>query len=123
MEKPQVVLLGAAGGLGRAIAEALLAQGDRLWLLDLAEGREALDDLLQRGPGQASFVPLDLRDPASIASAFRVIAADTPSLDACINAAASFTERASRIPTPPTWSASWASTSRAPFWPYSGRWR
>lgn len=87
METRHIVLLGAAGGLGRAIAEALLTQGDRVWLLDLASQRPALEALQGRWPGQASVLPLDLRDPASIAAAFRVIAAESACLDACINAA------------------------------------
>src|SRR5690554_6956934 len=87
METRHIALLGAAGGLGRAIAEALLTQGDRVWLLDLASQRPALEALQGRWPGQASVLPLDLRDPASIAAAFRVIAAESACLDACINAA------------------------------------
>lgn len=87
METQDVALLGAAGGLGMAIAEALLVQGNRVWLLDLASQRPHLEALQRRWPGQASALPLDLRDPASIAAAFRVIAAESACLDACINAA------------------------------------
>lgn len=87
MTTQDVALLGAGGGLGMAIAEALLARGDRVWLLDLGECRERLEALTTAWPTRARFVGIDLTEPASLAAAFAGIRAEAGTLDACINAA------------------------------------
>ncbi|WP_299313616.1 SDR family NAD(P)-dependent oxidoreductase [uncultured Halomonas sp.] len=87
METQDVALLGASGGLGMAIAEALLARGDRVWLLDLGECRERLAALISAWPTRAHFIGMDLTEPASLAAAFAGIRAEAGALDACINAA------------------------------------
>ncbi|MFC2992594.1 MULTISPECIES: SDR family NAD(P)-dependent oxidoreductase [Halomonas] len=87
MTGQDVALLGAGGGIGRAIAEMLVEQGARLWLLDLEERRSPLDSLLSSGPEQARFIAIDLCDESSITAAFREIGKDAGGLDACINAA------------------------------------
>jgi len=57
-----VVITGAAGNLGRVLAEAFAARGDELVLLDLKRGS------LQDGPRQR-FIAVDLLDPQSVQAA------------------------------------------------------
>jgi NAD(P)-dependent dehydrogenase (short-subunit alcohol dehydrogenase family) len=87
MTGQEVALLGAGGGIGQSIAELMLKQGARLWLLDLDERRSTLESLLSRHPGQAHFIAIDLRDKDSMAVAFKLIREEAERLDACINAA------------------------------------
>ena len=82
-----IALLGAAGGLGGAIAETLLTAGHRVWLLDLPERLDVLGSLARRWPEQAYLESCDFRHPATIASAFAAIGARDTCLDACVNAA------------------------------------
>ncbi|MDT0500756.1 MULTISPECIES: SDR family oxidoreductase [unclassified Halomonas] len=83
----RVALLGAAGGIGSAIADHLLAAGHRVWLLDLPDRRAALEELTTRWPGQARYLGCDLCDPDTLTTAFATIAEQAGGLDACINAA------------------------------------
>lgn len=87
MPKHRVALLGAAGGLGGAIAETLLATGHRVWLLDLPERHDVLRSLVRRWPEQACVQSCDFRNPTTIASAFAAIGEREECLDACVNAA------------------------------------
>jgi len=87
MTGQDVALLGAGGGIGRAIAEMALEQGARLWLLDLEERRSTLDSLMSHGREQARFIAIDLCDESSITAAFNEIGEEAGRLDACINAA------------------------------------
>ena len=87
MMKQDVALLGAGGGIGRAIAEGLLKEGRRVWLLDLSVCRDTLEELLVAWPTQARFIGIDLRAPSSLAAAFTEIRAEAGSLYACVNAA------------------------------------
>lgn len=87
MSNQRVALLGAAGGIGSAIAGALIEDGCRVYLLDLAERRASLMPLLESHPGQARFLACDLRDAVSLDAAFEALAEDAGGLDACINAA------------------------------------
>lgn len=96
----RVALLGAAGGIGSSIASALLKEGSRVYLLDLAERRALLEPLLEDYPEQTHFLPCDLRDQASLDSAFKELAEYAGGLDACINAAGVI-HRGSFIATPP----------------------
>lgn len=83
----RIALLGAAGGIGSAIAKALLKDGNRVYLLDLAEHGASLEPLLDNYPQQARFLSCNLRDPASLDAAFQSLADDADGLDVCINAA------------------------------------
>ncbi len=64
---------GGSGGLGSAIASALVAQGAAVAVADLASRRPHMAELVSRlqarGPGRAVGVDLDVRDPASIRAA------------------------------------------------------
>lgn len=82
-----VAVLGAAGGIGRAIVEALLNAGDTVYLLDREPCREKLTPLIAATPERARFLACDLTDGDSIQAAFQTLEQHAGTLDACINAA------------------------------------
>ncbi|MCE9682911.1 SDR family NAD(P)-dependent oxidoreductase [Halomonas alkalisoli] len=82
-----VAVIGAAGGIGAAICEAMLEAGEHVFLLDLDEHRESVASTLAAWGERASFVACDLADPDSITQAFAGIERHGQGLDACINAA------------------------------------
>lgn len=67
-----VLVTGASGGIGRALAEAFAAEGARL-VLHANRNRAALDGWLasQAWRDRALVVAADIRDPAAVADAFR----------------------------------------------------
>jgi NAD(P)-dependent dehydrogenase (short-subunit alcohol dehydrogenase family) len=81
------VVTGGGQGLGRAIAEALLLAGARVWLAesDAEAGAECCAELAPLGP--IEFVPTDVAEPAAI-EALRVRVAAAGGLDLLINNAA-----------------------------------
>ncbi|WP_300271173.1 SDR family NAD(P)-dependent oxidoreductase [Halomonas sp.] len=87
MPTHRIALLGAAGGLGGAIAETLLTRGHRVWLLDLPERHDALMSLARHWPDQASVLACDFRHPGTITAAFATLGEQAACLDACVNAA------------------------------------
>jgi NAD(P)-dependent dehydrogenase (short-subunit alcohol dehydrogenase family) len=76
------VITGAAGGLGRALGAQLLAQGWRVWALDLPS-----DALAGMATPDLVPIPLDLTHDASVAAAAAAITAATPAVDLVIHAA------------------------------------
>jgi len=82
-----VAVIGAAGGIGQAIAEALLEAGDAVFLLDQASARPSLVALQSTWPDRTLFIACDLADPASIEQAFASVGESEFGLGACINAA------------------------------------
>jgi NAD(P)-dependent dehydrogenase (short-subunit alcohol dehydrogenase family) len=79
------VVTGAAGGMGRAIAARLLADGLAVAGLDI-DGAGLADVAAAQG---SSFLPLaaDLTDPDAVAAAFGAVAAHFGGLDALVNSA------------------------------------
>jgi cyclic-di-GMP-binding biofilm dispersal mediator protein len=75
-----VLLLGASGGLGRALGEELAARGAALTLVGREQQR--LDQLTVAGPR----VALDLRSPDACATAMRTAVEHHGKLDVVINA-------------------------------------
>lgn len=78
----RVFLTGASSGIGRAIADALLARGDEVW---------GTSRNLERLPKVPQFYPvrLDLGDPRSVEEAFNGALADAGHFDVLINNAGS----------------------------------
>ncbi len=78
----RVFLTGASSGIGRAIADALLARGDEVW---------GTSRNLERLPKVPQFHPvcLDLDDPNSVEEAFNAALADAGHFDVLINNAGS----------------------------------
>lgn len=78
---PRVWLItGTSTGLGRAMAEAVLARGERV--VATARDVEKVKDLADRG---AFTVPLDVTDPASVASAVAAAIAEFGRIDVLVN--------------------------------------
>lgn len=64
LEESVVIVTGASRGLGRAIAEALLAEGARVVVA--ARSREALDELAATAPDRVLAVACDMTDRAAV---------------------------------------------------------
>ncbi len=84
LENTVVVITGAAGGLGQAMAKRLAAQGARLALLDLqAEGLDKLADEL--GRDQASPIVCGVTDEAQVDAAMAQVREHFGRLDVLVN--------------------------------------
>lgn len=82
----RAVVTGAAGGLGKAIAERFAQEGAELVLLDL-KGNDVAGvsaGVRQRG-GSALDLAVDVTDEAAVADAFARISAEWPHIDILIN--------------------------------------
>ncbi|RAO39144.1 3-oxoacyl-(acyl-carrier-protein) reductase FabG [Micromonospora saelicesensis] len=81
---PRVWLItGCSRGLGRALAEAVLADGDHL--VATARNPEQLDDLVDRHGDQVRTVALDVNDPAAARAAVRTAVDTFGRLDVLVN--------------------------------------
>lgn len=83
-----VMLTGAAGNLGRALAEAFAARGARLALLDLR--REALQQAFGAEDERRMFAPANLLEQREVDAAVRAIVARFRRIDALVNVAGGF---------------------------------
>lgn len=80
------LVTGASRGIGAVTAGVLSARGWRLALLARSERRLAeLAARIEQTGGQAVVLPCDLRDPAQIDAALRVLAARDERVDALVN--------------------------------------
>jgi len=77
----RILITGGARGLGRAFAERAIAAGARVAVADILEdlGRATAREI------GATFVPIDLADPGSIASGVAASAAALDGLDGLVN--------------------------------------
>jgi NAD(P)-dependent dehydrogenase (short-subunit alcohol dehydrogenase family) len=78
----RVFVSGAAEGIGRTIADMLIAHGARVRICDISD--EALADFRATHPGHAA-AKADVADPAAIGAIFTEIARDWQGLDALVN--------------------------------------
>lgn len=74
----RIAVVGAGGGIGRALVTALLEEGARVAALDLAQSLGLVPN------GTAAQVALDARDPAQVSDAFARAAAALGGLDAMV---------------------------------------
>ena len=83
-----VVITGANGGLGQALARSLVADGEKVVLLgrSLAKVKEVADEI----GGEALPVECDVSSPDSVRAAFAAIASAHRRIDVLINNAATF---------------------------------
>jgi NAD(P)-dependent dehydrogenase (short-subunit alcohol dehydrogenase family) len=86
LERRRILITGAAGGIGRATAELLAAEGARVALGDIRA--DALEAPATAVGGDALAVRMDLADPTSIAAAVAASAAKLGPLDGLVNCAA-----------------------------------
>ena len=86
LKDKNVVITGAARGLGRAYAEACCAAGARVAVADIleAEGHETAESL-SAGGGDATFVPVDLADPGSVEAMGAAIGGAWGRIDGLVN--------------------------------------
>jgi NAD(P)-dependent dehydrogenase (short-subunit alcohol dehydrogenase family) len=77
------LITGSSRGLGRAIAEAVLAKGDRL--LATARNTQALNDLVDRFGDRIAPFPLDVADSAAAAEAVKTAVSKFGRLDVLVN--------------------------------------
>lgn len=83
-----ILITGAAGALGRAVAAAFAATGARLALLDLE--RRALAAAFGAEDGARVFLAADLGDGGAVATAARAVVARFGRIDALCNIAGGF---------------------------------
>ena len=104
LEGAAVIVTGAAGGIGRAVAVGLADAGARVWALDRPGA--ALGDVVAALPGEGHrAVALDLADADAIAPAVERIADESGGLWALVHAAASLRREAVAEVTPQSWDA------------------
>jgi uncharacterized oxidoreductase len=73
-----ILITGGASGIGRGLAETLLARGNTVIIAD--RNKDALQDVVAANPGMHS-VHLDLADPSSIESVVGDVVREHPSLN------------------------------------------
>ncbi|MBB4681991.1 SDR family NAD(P)-dependent oxidoreductase [Crossiella cryophila] len=80
-------MTGAASGIGRAIATALVLRGDTVVVTDLNgdKAKEVAERLTGHGPGQASAAQLDVTDAAAVGQVVHAARAEHGKLDLMIN--------------------------------------
>lgn len=81
-EGKRVVVTAGASGIGRAVAQAFLAEGARVWVCDVSA--DALADFLADNPGVRG-LEADVIDERSVAAFFEVVREDFRELDVLIN--------------------------------------
>ncbi len=86
LENKLCFLTGAAGGIGRAVARALAADGLRLILVD--RDADGLAEIAGEIGGRAVPLSLDLADPSAIAPACAGVRAEHGAVDILVNNAA-----------------------------------
>lgn len=81
------VVTGAASGVGKAIATALVGRGDTVVVADIdgAGARATADELSAREPGSAVPAELDVRDGEAVAALFAKVQGDLGRLDVVFN--------------------------------------
>jgi len=106
IEKRHVVVLGGAGGIGRAVATRFAQAGCTVHLLgrNLSTLTQAASEIAEQT--HATLLPLhcDLEQPASTAQAF----AGLPSIDVLVNAAGSIPRKSLHETLPKDWLGSWS---------------
>lgn len=86
-----VMVTGAAGNLGKAVAKAFAAQGANLALVDLnADGLTATQQTLD-GSAPSTIFPTDLIDPQSVADTVKAVIDHFGRIDVLANIAGGFT--------------------------------
>jgi 3-oxoacyl-[acyl-carrier protein] reductase len=80
----RIVITGSSSGIGRALAQRLLAQGHEVW----GFARSAQDDCAARNPDRFHPVRCDVSQWSQVAAAVNQVIAAAPELDALVTCAA-----------------------------------
>lgn len=88
---PSILITGASGGIGRAVAELFLAEG---WTVGLLARREATLQEVAAGRKRAIVLPGDVSDPQAVEQAFADFTRQAGRLDVLFNNAGLFTPAA-----------------------------
>ncbi|HSW15042.1 MAG TPA: SDR family oxidoreductase [Solimonas sp.] len=90
LEESCVLLTGATGGIGRAVARQLAARGAKLWLSGRREAElQRLAGDIRSAGGRAECIVCDLNEPAAARDMLERIQRSEPRLDMVINCAGS----------------------------------
>jgi 2-hydroxycyclohexanecarboxyl-CoA dehydrogenase len=82
------VVTGAGSGIGRATAQALAREGAHVIVADIdPAGGEATAGAIRQQGGQATYLPVDMTDPASIQDFAASVQAQCGAIDVLVNAA------------------------------------
>jgi uncharacterized oxidoreductase len=77
-----ILITGGGSGLGRALAEALLAEGNQVIIA--GRRRQVLEDTVKANPG-LKYLVLNIEDPASVQALASQVAAEYPALNVLVN--------------------------------------
>ena len=84
LESKVAVVTGAAGGIGRAYAARLAAEGASVAVLDLVDGSDTIADIEAAGAKGASFI-VDVTDPDAVSASVGDITAALGAADILVN--------------------------------------
>src|SRR4051794_35540103 len=76
-------ITGTSSGLGRAIADAVLARGERV--VATARDPQTVKDLVERAPERVRAVALDVTDPVQVATAVGTAIEEFGRIDVLVN--------------------------------------
>lgn len=83
------IVTGGARGIGRHYAQALAAEGARVMIADIADGKELADEIARRcGPESAAYVRFDVSDEAAVKAAVAETLGRFGQIDILVNNAA-----------------------------------
>src|ERR1700726_3939527 len=79
----RIIVTGSAQGIGQAAVDAFVADGARVYALDMNEvlGIQSVEAANRTGPGTAKFLRADVSDRSSVDAAFEKAADDLGGLD------------------------------------------
>ncbi|MBL4894050.1 MAG: SDR family oxidoreductase [Emcibacter sp.] len=83
-----IIITGAAKGIGKAIAEKFVAEGGAVGLIDMGEdaGKNVASEFVEKG-AKACFLPLDITDSKAVVAVVEALKKELGSVDILINCA------------------------------------